>query len=69
MRKYIYTMIIGNEYDYNCAGCTTEHVDIAYMWIKAGCKQVAILDACDLSYQGYLDIEDVYRAEGYDDEG
>ena len=39
------------------------------MWIKAGCKQVAILDACDLSYQGYLDIEDVYRAEGYDDEG
>ena len=69
MRKYIYTMIIGNEYDYECAGCTTEHIDIAYMWIKAGCKQVAILDACDLSYQGYLDIEDVYRAEGYDDEG
>ena len=66
---YIYTMIIGNEYDYDCAGCTTEDVNVAYMWIKAGCKQVAILDACDLSYQGYLDIEDVYRAEHYDDEG
>lgn len=69
MRRCIYTMIIDNEYDYECAGCTTESIDTAYMWIKAGCKQVAILDSCDLSYLGYLDIEDVYRAEGYDDEG
>lgn len=62
-------MIIGNEYDYECEGCTTDDIEVAYKWIKAGCVQVAILDACDLSYQGYLDVEDLYRAEGYDDEG
>ena len=59
MRIYIYTMIIDNEYDYENEGTTTDNLEIAYDWLRAGCKEIAILDACSYEYLGYMDYEDL----------
>lgn len=67
MRKLIYTMCFGNEYDYERAACTTDNVDDAYAWLEAGCKQIAILDACSYEYLGYMDIQDLYERDNYDE--
>lgn len=65
----IYSMIdpATNSYDYDNPASTTDDVETAYNWIANGCEQVAILDACDLSYLGYMDSEDLYRHLNYDE--
>lgn len=70
MRKFIYCMIDieTNSYDYDNPAECTDDIEQAYSWIENGCEQVAILDACDLSYLGYMDIEDLYRHRNYDEE-
>ena len=68
-RMYIYCMIdeATNSYDYEDEASTTDQPEEAYRWIKAGCKQVAMLDALSLEYLGYLDMEDLYRHLNYDE--
>lgn len=67
-RKYIYCMVIGNEYDVDNPLYTTDDIEIAYNWIRKGCEQVALLDSLSLEYCGYMDYEDLpeFRAD-YDD--
>lgn len=59
MRKYLYCMIDGNEYDYDDPYTTTDDIEVAYEWIREGCEQVAMLDAMSLEYLGYMDFEDL----------
>lgn len=55
----IYTMIIDNSYDYEDDATTTTDLEVVWKWLKAGVEQIAILDAFDLSYEGYMDSEDL----------
>lgn len=59
MLAKIYTMIIDNSYDYEDDSTTTTDLEVVWKWLKAGVEQVAILDAFDLSYEGYMDSEDL----------
>jgi len=62
-RLYLYCMIdeATNSYDYEDEATCTNDIEVAYEWIKAGCKQVAILDELSYEYLGYMDYEDLYR--------
>lgn len=59
MRIYLYTMIINDGYDYFNEGTTTDNLETVYDWLRAGCKEVAILDALSYEYLGYMDYEDL----------
>ena len=59
----IYTMIIDNSYDYEDDATTTTDLEVVWKWLKAGVEKVAILDAFDLSYIGYMDCEDLVAYE------
>lgn len=63
MFAQIYTMIIDNSYDYEDDATTTTDLEVVWKWLKAGVEQVAILDAFDLSYHGYMDSEDLIAHE------
>ena len=60
-RLKLYTMIdlLTNSYDYEDETKTTDSIDVAYKWILAGCKEVAILDALSYEYLGYMTIDDI----------
>ena len=61
-RMYIYSKIDPHTNSYETDGCNvTDDYSIAMEWIKAGCEQIAILDALSLEYYGYLDSEDLYE--------
>lgn len=59
----IYTMIIDNAYDYEDDATTTTDLEVVWKWLIAGVERVAILDAFDLSYEGYMDCEDLIAHE------
>lgn len=54
-------MIINNTYDYDDEGTTTDDIETAYNWLRAGCEEIAILDGLSLEYLGYMDYEDLYN--------
>lgn len=69
-RLYLYCMIdeATNSYDYEDEATCTNEIEVAYGWIEAGCKQVAILDALSYEYLGYMDIEDTPTFKNYCDD-
>lgn len=64
MRKYVFAIITDNVYDIDTA---TDNVEVAFQWLRDGAKQVATLDALSLEYCGYLDEEDLYFHDNYDE--
>lgn len=59
MRSELYTMVINDEYDYENEALTTDNKEIAKMWLNAGVKEIAILDALSYEYLGYMDESDL----------
>lgn len=63
MKIELYTMIIDNEYDYENDGLTTDNKQVAVEWLRAGVKEIAILDALSYEYLGSM-TEDVLPENG-----
>ena len=59
MRSELYTMVINDEYDYENEAITTDNKEVAKMWLQAGVKEIAILDALSYEYLGYMDESDL----------
>lgn len=64
MRKYVFAIIVDNVYDIDSA---TDDIELAYHWLRNGAHEVAMLDALSLEYYGYLDAEDLYFHDNYDE--
>ena len=58
-------MIINNEYDYEDETITTDNKEVAYNWLRAGVKEIAIIDGMSYEYLGYLDASDLDDEHGY----
>ena len=52
-------MVINDEYDYENEAITTDNKEVAKMWLQAGVKEIAILDALSYEYLGYMDESDL----------
>lgn len=65
MRKYVFAIIVDNVYDIDSV---TDDIEVAYQWLRDGAGEVAMLDALSLEYLGYLDTEDLYFHDNYDEE-
>ena len=59
MKNELYTMIIDNDYDYYNESITTDNKQIAFQWLRAGVKEIAILDALSYEYLGSMSEDDL----------
>ena len=60
MRRFsLYCMVIDNTYDYEDESTTTDDIEVAYNWLRAGCKEIVVLDACDLGLYYTMDATDL----------
>ena len=56
----LYVMMNNDEYDYDDEATVTEDLEQAFEWLEEDkCEEIAVLDACDYSYMGYLDKNDI----------
>ena len=65
MRKYVFAIVTDNVYDIDTA---VDDIEVAYQWLRDGEDHIAMLDALSLEYCGYLDAEDLYFHDNYDEE-